>query len=580
MFGLAVIGGNAMCDLRTAKKYLAIFRITTLILAFLLAAVLLPVIAIEALAQEKTPTANEEQKPPEKKVPRGPVDEFERGNPRSSLKGYLRAARDGDFKTAAQYMDFRNLPNWMKKYEQEELANMLKIALDRTLWFDLDIVSDDPKGNLDDGLPSYRDSLGFVKTPERNVDILMQRVPREDKVLVWKISNRTVQQIPHLYKHHGYKPYEEQLARWFPDVTFLGWQSWQWFLLLIAIVITYFIVLIPTWIAASIIRRRKTEMAEQLARLITGPVRVVIWFILIYSAEEYIGLSATMRELHKAGTLLLIALTWAGFKFIDFGFAWWADRMEKSGQAEGRVLLRPISKFAKIVLVILALLVWVDNLGFNITTLLTGLGVGGIAVALAAQDTLKNFLGSVMILLDKPYGVGERIVIKGHDGIVEEIGLRSTKLRLLNGHQTTVPNEETARMDIENIGRRPHIRRLFNITITYDTPPEKVERAIEIIEKILENHEGMDPEYPPRVYFNNFNPASLNLIVLYWYHPAAYWEYMAHGQQVNLQIMREFEKEGIQFAFPTQTTYLTQQDGSALDINLTNQLSIGSGETI
>ena len=261
-------------------------------------------------------------------------------------------------------------------------------------------------------------------------------------------------------------------------------------------------------------------------------------------------------------------------------FDWWADRMAKAGQTEGKVLLRPIRRFTKIIVVLMAFLVWLDNLGFNISTLLTGLGVGGIAVALAAQDTLKNFLGSVMVLLDKPYGVGQRIVIKGHDGIVEEIGLRSTKLRLLTGHQTTVPNEEMARSDIENIGRRPHIRRLFNVTITYDTPPDKVEGAVDIIEKILENHEGMNPEFPPRVYFNNFNPASLNLMVIYWYHPAAYWEYMAHCQQVNLQIMREFEKEGIKFAFPTQTAYLTQPDGQALDINLMNQAITGPGETV
>jgi len=569
-----------MCDRKTIQSLFNVYRVI-IVLAFIgIIECMSPTTQTMAAAEGNAQAPAEEKKPILKAAPPGPVDDFERGNPRSSLKGYLKATRDGDFKTAAEYVDFRNLPNRMKKYDKEQLARMLKIVFDRTMWFDLDIISDDPKGNLDDGLPGYRESLGLIKTPERSVDILMQRVPREDQVLIWKISNRTVEQIPHLWKHHGYKRYEEQLARWFPDVIFLGWQSWQWFLFLIAIFINYFIALIPTWIAAAIIRRRKTEMSEQLARLFTGPVRIVLWFILIYSAGEYIGLSASMRELHKAGTLGMIAVTWAGIKLVDFGFAWWADRMIKAGQAEGRVLLRPIRSLVRISVVLMAFLVWVDNLGFNISTVLAGLGVGGIAVALAAQDTLKNFLGSVMILLDKPYGVGQRIVIKGHDGIVEEIGLRSTKLRLLTGHQTTVPNEEMARLDIENIGRRPHIRRLFNVTITYDTPPEKVEKAIQIIEKILENHEGMDAEFPPRVYFNDFNPASLNLLVLYWYHPAAYWEYMAHCQRVNLQIMREFAKEGIQFAFPTQTTYLTQQDGQALDVNLSNQLSLGTGETV
>jgi MscS family membrane protein len=151
-------------------------------------------------------------------------------------------------------------------------------------------------------------------------------------------------------------------------------------------------------------------------------------------------------------------------------------------------------------------------------------------------------------------------------------------MRLLTGHQTTVPNEEMARLDIENIGRRPHIRRLANIGIEYNTPPEKVEKAAEIILKILDNHEGMDPEFPPRVYFNDFNAYSLNLLVLYWYHPADYWGYMAHGQRVNLQIMQEFEKESIRFAFPTQTTQLTQDKNQALQIQLLKEAGLAENQ--
>jgi MscS family membrane protein len=242
--------------------------------------------------------------------------------------------------------------------------------------------------------------------------------------------------------------------------------------------------------------------------------------------------------------------------------------MRKSEQEEAIVLMQPVKKIINIFVIVMAVLLWLDNIGFNISTLLAGLGVGGVAIALASQDTLKNFIGSVMILLDKPYKIGQRIVVRGHDGIVEHIGLRSTRMRLLTGHQTTIPNEEMARVDIENIGRRPHIRRLTNISITYDTPPEKIEKAVDIILKILDNHEGMDPEFPPRAYFNEFNPYSLNLLVLYWYHPADYWGFMAYGQQVNMQIMREFEKEGIKFAFPTSTTYLTQDGVDPLQVRI------------
>jgi MscS family membrane protein len=227
-----------------------------------------------------------------------------------------------------------------------------------------------------------------------------------------------------------------------------------------------------------------------------------------------------MQKALQSGTLFIIAFLWAAIRFIDIAFEWWTERMRKGDQEEAAVLMRPVKKLAKTVIIVIAALIWLDNIGFNINTLIAGLGVGGIAVALTAQDTLKNFIASVMILLDKPYRIGQRIVVKGHDGVVEEIGLRSTRMRLLTGHQTTIPNDQMATMDIENIGRRPHIRRLANITICYDTPLEKIEKAVAIILKILENHDGMDPEFPPRAYFNEFNADSLNLLVLYWYHPA------------------------------------------------------------
>jgi len=216
--------------------------------------------------------------------------------------------------------------------------------------------------------------------------------------------------------------------------------------------------------------------------------------------------------------------------------------------------------------------------GKPLSALLAGLGIGGLAVALAAQDTLKNFFGSIMIMLDKPFNVGQRVLVEGIDGVVENIGFRSTRVRTPTGHLVTVPNEKMATNSVENIGRRPSIRRLTNITITYDTPPAKVERALEIIREILDNHEGMNPDFPPRVYFNEFNDTSLNIIMIYWFFPADYWVYMAFTEKVNLKIMRAFEKEGIEFAFPTSTTYLAHDERRPLHISLSSDAQL-SGQS-
>jgi MscS family membrane protein len=535
-----------------------------------------PAMAQSSPANQSNSKEDESAQPPEpKKIkPLGPADEFNRGVPRSSLKGYLKAARDGDFEQAAKYLDLRYLPSWMDKSQGPQLARQLKIALDKVLWFDLDMISAHPDGFSDDGLPANRDSIGRIKTPKKAVDILMQRVPRGDGEYIWKFSNQTVAEIPHLYEYFGYGPFEETLSEMFPDAQFLGWQIWQWVLWLINLALAFLLALIITWIVNLLVDRKDTELRRQIQHFVTWPVRFSLWMLLEQAGISIIGMSLTIRTLFRIDPVLPLVLTWTAIRLVDLIVFWWGERLRRSDREDAIVLLRPARTAIRVTLVTAALLFWLDNIGLKVSTLLAGLGVGGLAVALAAQDTLKNLLGSIMILLDKPYKVGHRIVVKGHDGVVEEIGLRSTRIRLLSGHQTVIPNEEMAKIDIENISQRPHIRRLTNIGITYDTPPEKIEKAVELILKILDNHEGMDAEFPPRAYFNEYNPYSLNILVLYWYHPTDYWSYMKFSQGVNLQIAREFQKEGIKFAFPTSTTYLSQDDSRPLVVSLGGNLSL------
>jgi MscS family membrane protein len=187
---------------------------------------------------------------------------------------------------------------------------------------------------------------------------------------------------------------------------------------------------------------------------------------------------------------------------------------------------------------------------------LASAGVGGLAVALAAQDTLKNLFGTLMIMADKPFRVGERIIVGAHDGVVESIGLRSTRIRTrFAGHLISIPNDEMARRDIENLGRRPALFRSANIRIPLDTPREKVESAITLIRATLKNHQGMDPERAPQVFFDEFNDDSFNIRLSYWYHLDEYWDFVAFNEKVNFEIFRAFEDHGIQFSLPFRVTY-------------------------
>ncbi len=246
---------------------------------------------------------------------------------------------------------------------------------------------------------------------------------------------------------------------------------------------------------------------------------------------------------------------------VDYGIAHVASRT----QTKMDDMLAPmVRKSLRVVIVILALVQVAQILSDKpITSIIAGLGVGGLAVALAAQETIKNFFGSLVIFADKPFELGDRIVVGGHDGSVEEVGFRSTRIRTLDGHLVTVPNGELANLMIQNIGKRPYIKRVMNVAITYDTPPDKVRRAVDILKELLDNHEGMHADFPPRVFFSDFNDSSLNILAIYWYHPPEYWKYLEHAEALNMELLRRYNEAGIEFAFPTRTLHVKNLGGSA-----------------
>ncbi|MBW1998990.1 MAG: mechanosensitive ion channel family protein [Deltaproteobacteria bacterium] len=299
------------------------------------------------------------------------------------------------------------------------------------------------------------------------------------------------------------------------------------------------------------------------------PVRLILATIVLHAAREIFLLDDLVGRVVEMGvgvlgTLAVVLFVYRLLDVLEYELAKYAEREETPVD---RTFVQMVRLFARVVVIVVGSVYLIRAVsGRPLSTLIAGLGIGGLAVALASQDTLKNFFGSIMIMLDKPFSVGQRVTVEGYDGAVESIGFRSTRIRTLSGHLVTIPNEKMASASIENIGSRPSIRRVSNITITYDTPPDKVQRAVEIIREILKDHEGMHPDYPPRVYFNEFNDTSLNILMIYWYHPPEYWNFLAFSEKINMQIMKAFEKEGIEFAFPTVTNYLAHDERRPLRI--------------
>jgi len=352
---------------------------------------------------------------------------------------------------------------------------------------------------------------------------------------------------------------------------------WRYFVI-IAVLITIYILgrLFIKSLSGMTSALKESHERERLRLVLQAtiwPQNLIFLTIALYAIRTLFILPQTANNFMDAaigilGTLAVILFVYRLLDVLQYELTKYAQREETPVD---QTFVQMIRIFARVVVIVVGSIYMLRAIsGKPLSALVAGLGIGGLAVALASQDTLKNFFGSIMIMLDKPFKVGQRIVADGHDGTVENIGFRSTRVRTLTGHLVTIPNEKMAGTNIENIGRRPSIRRLTNITITYDTPPAKVEKALNLIREILQDHEGMHPDFPPRIFFNEFNDASLNIIMIYWYFPPKYWDFLAFNEKVNLRIMRAFEAEGIEFAFPTSTNYLAQDDKRPLHITLDN----------
>ena len=313
-------------------------------------------------------------------------------------------------------------------------------------------------------------------------------------------------------------------------------------------------------------KRGQVEVTTIFLRCLTKPISVALFAIglficksIMVFGEDAINPSIKKAWIRIATAVAAIAVAYAFFRLVDIIEYYLLEWTSKTKTKLDDMLVPIIRKSLRVTIAIIASL-WIADgiLGAEIRTILLSAGVGGIAVALAAKDTIANFFGSITIFADRPFQVDEIIEIEGHRGPVEEVGFRSTKIRTLNGHLVTVPNSVITNSAVENIGKRPYIRRTSNITITYCAGHTKAKRAVEIIKEILTDVPEVNANHdrPPRVYFSDFNDWSLNIYMSYWVKPPDYWVYHEVNQRVNLEMMKRFEAESIEFAFPSQTLYV------------------------
>ena len=357
----------------------------------------------------------------------------------------------------------------------------------------------------------------------------------------------------------------EDVIPWY-RVAFIGIEVWQigalFLSVLLGLVVGRLCKAIMARGAGSLEKRGKKVMSVAMTSLSRG-LPPVFWVLGLSIGVAFLHLSEALNETvggivdTAIAILFTVALGFLAYRMVDTVDAWLRSFSRRTPGKMDDMLVPMVNTSLRVTIIVLLLVQIATILSDQPpTSIIAGLSVGGLAIGLAAQETIKNFFGSLMIFSDRPFELGDRITVDGFDGAVETVGFRSTRLRTLDGHVVTIPNGELANKAICNIAKRPSIKRVMNMTVTYDTAPDKVQRAVEIIKEVLANHEGMDPDIPPRVFFNEFSDVALNIIAIYWYHPADYWAFCEFSERVNFEILNRFNGEGIEFAFPTQTLYL------------------------
>ena len=492
-----------------------------------------------------------------------PQDEFNRGTPRSSVMGIAEALKNRDYARVMNYLDMRNVPFYIASSD-EELARQLKIIVDRSLWADPDTISDDPKGHKDDGLPDNRDIIGRLTIPDGAVDILMQHVPDGKGGYVWKLSNRTVSEIPRLYEHYGYGKYGDKLARMLPEYEFLGLVVWQWVMLLGILLAAFVISWVITRIACLILRLSlpKERPYHRLHAFITGPVRFVIFIVIFRMNYELISPTYTAKAVFEAKTLEIIAITWLITGLVRLAFGRLADRMKANGNEQAIVLLRPAATLVNVIIILIAAISWLDNLGFNVSAMLAGLGVGGIAIGLAAQKSIENLLGGITLYAAQPIRIGDFCRVGSTLGVVEEIGLRSTAIRTLERTLVTIPNASMASMDIENLTKRDKILYRKSVRLRNDTTPDQVRAVLAGVRKMFKTHADVDP-VPARIRFIEYGEHSLNLEIFAYITTNDFNEYLKSVEDLNLRILDIIAAAGTQLALPARSVRLEGEGAAA-----------------
>ncbi len=490
-----------------------------------------------------------------------PADQFDRGTPLRSAEGFLAAVDDADYEAAAEFLDLRNLRGEAGALSGAQLTRRLFVIINRATWVDVDDLLDHPAGRSNDNLPDYRDSIGVVLDGDKEIRLLMQKVPRGDGVSIWKISNATVSLIPKLYSTYGYLEWIEDLRRSLPNVAFLGFELFKWVIAFGVGILVYTTVFLIALAIRRILGDPETPSHRRVFRFLILPVGIWAVIISMSTAATSLGRGVTAETMERLSPVPILVTVWMVFGGMNLMRDIYSSRLQQRDRSGAAVLLRPASNALKLLIGLGAALIYLDKLGINITTVLAGLGVGGIAVALALQKPMEDVFGAITLYTQQPVRVGDFCCVGTEMGTIEEIGLRTTRLRTLANTLIAIPNARLANEPIDNISARKKILYRPILRLRYDTTPEQLTHILDGIREMFSSHERILQDNH-RVRFKEIADDAL-LVEVYAYLNTKDWSvYLELAEELNMRILEIVAQAGTTLSLPARTLHIEQTDSA------------------
>ena len=487
--------------------------------------------------------------------------------PRGAVVAYLRASRARSWAEAAHYLDLADVPEAERAAAGPMLARRLKIVLDQKLWIDTSSLSPLPGGEPEDGLPDEVDRVGAIEAEGTSYEInLWKREPEPGK-FVWQFTPGTLRRLEPLYEAYGWGALGDRIPDWLTGTRVGNVAAWQWIGLVLLAAIAYGLSFSVNWtfyrVLRFITRRTHTTLDDVVIDAAYRPVRGMMALLLFIVGSVVLHLSIPARQgvMRLAGLIWIALVAWALVRLVDGLLHTITRRMVEQGRSESLATLAVMRRTLKALVIFLAVLAALQNWGVNVSSLLAGLGIVGIAVSLAAQKTIENVFGGIVLSADQPVRVGDFCRFGDKEGTIEDIGLRSTRVRTLDRTVISVPNAEFSTVQIENFNVRDKIRLRTVLNLRYETTPDQLRFLLTNLRELLLAHPKVDPE-GLRVRFIAFGAASLDVEVLAYVQSRDFNEFAAIREDILLRVMDLVGAAGTGFAFPSQTLYLRRDAGN------------------